>query len=133
MSPDEEVGEAAASLAEDGPAVGEGVGGTITGVAGVIMRGVRVPFPDRAGEEKSRGFGAGLVSTPSEFTSTPSASFTVPSARNACSKSMSVRDMRRSLFDAPGCSPPGNDDGGNGERDVATFRNKARMGNAVAE
>lgn len=98
------------------------------------MRGVRVSFTDRAGEEKSREFGAGLVSTPSELTSTPSANLTVPSARNACSKSMSVRDMRRSLLLlAPGCSPPGNEDGGNGGRDVATFRNKARMGNAVAE
>jgi hypothetical protein len=98
------------------------------------MRGVRVPFADRAGEEKSRAFGAGLVSIPSEFTSTPSANFTVPSARNACSKSMSVRDMRLSLlFDAPGCNVPENDDGGNGERDVATFRNKARMGDTVAE
>jgi hypothetical protein len=134
MSPEDEDGEEAGSMAEEGPAVGDGAGGTITGVVGWVWgrgpRGVRFTFTG-VGNTKSPDCCAGLLSAPSELTSTLSASFTVPSERKACSKSISVRDMRRFEFDVIGCRPPGNDVGGSG-RGVAAFR-KATVGNKEEE
>lgn len=57
---------------------------------------------------------------------------TVPSARRACSKSSSVREMRRWRLPsraATGCRPAGKDDGGRGDRgDGCWCRNSdARM------
>lgn len=122
------MGDEAAGLADDGPAVGEGVGGKINGVAGWGRGGFS--FIGGAGEVKSRDVCAGLLSAPNELTSTLSASFTVPSERKACSKSMSVRDIRRlELLDATGCKPPGKAVGGTGNgRGVAAFRNRATVG-----
>lgn len=117
MSPEDEEGEGAASLADDVATVGvPGVGGTTTGVGGCRARGVRAFLAGGVGLEEPRGDGEGLVSTPNELTSNPSASLTVPSERNACSKSISVRDIRRLAPEVAGCRPPGNDDGGIGER-----------------
>lgn len=106
MSPEEEEGEGAASLAEEGPADGVGVGGTMIGVAGWRARGVRAPLTGGVGDGNPRADGEGLVSTPNELKSKPSASLTVPSERKACSKSISVRDMRR-LGTLTGWRPPG--------------------------
>jgi hypothetical protein len=53
------------------------------------------PWREVVGEPKLEFMGVGVVSTPKEFTSKPSLSTTVPSARKACSKSRSVRDIRR--------------------------------------
>lgn len=63
------------------------------GVDGCNARGVNCR--GEVGEPKLAFIGDGLVSTPIEFTSKPSLSTTVPSARKACSKSKSVRDTRR--------------------------------------
>ena len=57
--------------------------------------GCGVDCREEVGKPKLAFIGDGLVSTPIEFTSKPSLSTTVPSARKACSKSKSVRDTRR--------------------------------------
>lgn len=72
-----------------------------------------------------------MSTAPREFTSTLSFSITVPPARNACSKSSSVRETRRlsfMSFDATGWSPFRNEEEGFvGGRDCwvpATFLKK---------
>lgn len=78
---------------EEGPGpgwgltTGEGVGGTMVGVAGILgLRG--------DGEEDVKEMEAFERSAPKLSTSGPSLRSTVPPARRACSKSSSVRETR---------------------------------------
>lgn len=98
----------------EGLGAGDGVGGTTIGVEGcsATLEIVRVTGVLVAGDDQLFEF-AGLASTPNELTSTPSRSTTVPSAFKACSKSRSVREIRRlpcllvKSSEAIGCSPKG--------------------------
>ena len=70
-----------------GLTTGEGVGGTMVGVAGILgLRG--------DGEEEEKEIEAFERSAPKLSTSGPSLRSTVPPARRACSKSKSVRETR---------------------------------------
>lgn len=102
-------------FADDGPAIGDGVGGMMVGVDGCcvgrrgVVFGIFVSLGDMAGESSILRF-IGL-SIPIALTSGPSFSLTVPSPRSACSKSRSVLEALRckSLWpwssDVTGCSP----------------------------
>lgn len=100
------------------------------GVAGgTASRGVLCSFVDEAGDENSDIRGVGLASTPSVLTSTPSFNTNVPPPRKASSKSISVRDTRRTSRADIGCKPEGYAEGGAGVR--GALRNmEARVGSA---
>lgn len=120
-------GEAADILDEDAPVAGVGVGGMMLGVAGWFFLSVLGLFGGGVGEANSLGlFGEG-VAKPSVSTSTPSFSRTVPSPRNACSKSRSVRDTLLLLclsLGVAGCRPDGNAEGGAAKRgELVALRN----------
>jgi hypothetical protein len=77
------------------------------------------------------GAAAGSCSFPSEFTSLPSRRVIVSAESNACSKSMSMRDVLRSVLSlslSSAKSPCRNDDGGRlGFRTTAPGRNSVPM------
>jgi hypothetical protein len=130
-------------LAEEGPGQGpgEGVGGTMTGVGGAWAwarpNGVRNSLDGGRGEDEANSCagGVGLSDTPSALISMLSLSFTVPPRLSACSKSRSVREIRRdsfTSFDATGWNwPLEKEVGGIGERcwggGGAYLKNEARL------
>lgn len=106
-----------------GLTTGEGVGGTMVGVAGILgLRG--------DGDEEEKEMEAFERSAPKLSTSGPSLRSTVPPARRACSKSKSVRETRlaawRSL-DPTAWRPDGKEEGGAGDRGEGCRKRDARL------
>ncbi len=122
------------ALAEERPVrgalfPGDGVGGTMIGVDGCSPR---YPLCGGGEGDEESAIEAFERSAPSSSTSRPSLSRTVPPARRACSKSSSVREVRRPAipwvsFDPTGCRPVGNDDGGTGDRGDVCLKRDARV------
>ena len=106
-----------------GLTTGEGVGGTMVGVAGIAgLRG--------DGEEVEKEMEALERSAPKLSTSGPSLRRTVPPARSACSKSRSVRETRREAWRLLGPTawrPDGKADGGAGDRGDGCLKRDARL------
>lgn len=100
-------------LVEEGPGKGpgDGVGGTMTGWGWARVKCIRESLDGGRveGEVNSCAGGAGLSDTPSVLISRLSLIFTVPPYFSACSKSRSVREIRRDSlqsFEATGWSWP---------------------------